>query len=157
MLKLIIRFPQMEAAIKAVPYPLNEGTEKEKWYANCRKWRTAEHTAMAQLEETAFALAMERIRRKTGTAGYYSDHAGLCPEYSFDKHGFEIYADSLYPELIAAFEDLQKLGSFEMRFETEDGKVVGNDWWHDDAELMLYDPVACTNYDYDAMLTRATA
>ncbi|MBR2587565.1 MAG: hypothetical protein IKJ07_00015 [Clostridia bacterium] len=151
MLNLIVTFPQMEAAKKAAPI-----LDETAWTANWNKWFAAEHKAIAVLEETAFALAAERIRRKCGIAGYYSDHVGLNPEYRHDKHAFVIEAWRLYPELIAALEDLQKLGSFEMHFETEAGVKVSDDWWHDD-ELELYNLRTCTNYDFSARLEGATA
>lgn len=165
MLKLIITFPHMEAEIaKSVAKlpPLGEKVDWAKFDADREKhieifsaWRKIEDKAMATLEEAAFALAMERVRRKSGRAGYYSDHIGLSPLYSVDKRGFEIVADLLYPELIVALEDLQKLGSFEMHFENECGEEVPADWWHDE-ELSLYEPFAVSNYDFDEKLAEVS-
>ena len=165
-MKHIITFPHMEAEIKKA-YPELDwstpidweqyDTAQKKASENFGKWYEIEAAAMELLEETAFALAMERVRKKTHRDGYYSDHIGLLPEYSTKKKGFMIEAHLLYPEMIAALEDLQKLGSFEMRFEKDNGEKVSDDWWHDEEELNLYDPFTDSNYDFDEKLAEASA
>lgn len=149
MLKLIVRFPQMEAEKKQeIPkIKLGEKTDWEKfelaWAKSAEKaaeCQAKEAKAMSILEETAFALSMERVRRKSGTVGYFSDHIGLHPDYSNEKGGFVIRGDYLYPELIDSLESLEELGAFEMHFEDESGKQVRSDWWRDEDEWELYDP-----------------
>lgn len=165
-MKLIITFPHMEAEIeKAKPKmdwnaPVDWEQYEialEKSSATFSKWYAIETAAMELLEETAFALAMERVRKETHRDGYYSDHIGLSPEYNIAKKGFEIEAHLLYPELIAALEDLQKLGSFNMHFEKANGEKVPDDWWHDEDELQLYNPFGDSNYDFDEKLAEASA
>ena len=157
-MKLIISFPHMEEKLHAVKVPLYGSViHEDEWRENWNTWREAEEKAMAILEETAFALAMERVRRESGKAGYYSDHIGLCYEYDVYKHAYVIDAELLYPELIAVLEDLQKLGSFEMHFEKADGEKVSDDWWHDEDELVLYNPGCSSNYDFESLLKEATA
>ena len=155
-MKLIVTFEQMEAEKNRFVHPLDEGIFYDEWRLNWQKWYFAENAAMEQLEEAVFVLATERTRRKASCSRdvkIFTEHVGLYPEFDTLKGGFEIEAWRLYPELIAAFADLQKLGSFKIRFEKDNGEAVADDWWRDET-LELYNPTAseANGYDFEALL-----
>lgn len=155
-MKLIVTFPQMEAEMNRFHRPLYEGMFYDEWRLNWQKWYFAEKAAMEQLEEAVFVLATERTRRKASCSRdtkIFTEHIGLYAQYKTLQNGFEIEAWRLYPELIAVFEDLQKLGSFKIRFEKDNGEAVADDWWRDET-LELYNPTAseANGYDFEALL-----
>lgn len=90
--------------------------------------------AMDMLEEAAIALTQLR-GKEHGHKAFYADYGGWNAEYN--GHAFEIGAEELYPELIVALEDLQKLGAFKMHFE-HNGSRVADDWWRDE-QFELYE------------------
>lgn len=137
-MKLIITFPTMTAEYKAKPQlNFGEPVNYEQWQVEhgkaFRKYRKAMQAAIDTLEETMFAVTMKRAH----DLRFYSDHIGLHPD--FMKDGFEIDAWRLTAEFIQTLEDLQKLGSFKMHFETDTGEIVSGRWWHDDEEYALYE------------------
>lgn len=155
MLNLIITFPHMEAEMEAKrPAPVSfdkeidwakRDAELEEYIEHCAKWRVIQYDAMKVLEETAIALANQRTRHEFGNRDYFSGGGGFYPDYSVEKRGFVIEAWTLAPEIIAVLEDLQRLGSFKMHFETDKGELVHDDWWRDD-EFELYSP---DSFSYD--------
>lgn len=153
-MKLIVTFEQMEAEMNRLNRFLNP--RYDEWRLNWQKCYFAEQEAMKQLEETVFVLATERTRRNASCSRdvkIFTEHVGLCARYNTLQHGFEIEALVLYPELIAVFEDLQKLGSFKIRFEKDNGEAVADDWWRDET-LELYNPTAseANGYSFEALL-----
>lgn len=167
MLHAIITFTDIKAEFEVLrKEPLPETADghidwdkyETEYRPRVNKVRDKAESRMKLLEETAFALSMERIRRKSGYEGYYSDHIGLSPDA--DDGTFKIEAWLLYPELIVALEELQGLCGFELRFETGKGNGVPMDWWQDEDELELYNPhrtAGATNYCYDAKIEEAEA
>lgn len=141
-MKLIITFPSItadyEAARPHLQFKHGKAINFEQWDAESSKvfdkHYKAMHEAMETLEETMFAVTMKRAE----SLRFYSDHIGLCPNYISMETGFEIEAWRLTAEFIQTLEDLQKLGSFKMHFETDSGEIVSGRWWHDDEEYALY-------------------
>lgn len=153
-MKLIVTFEQMEAEKNRLNRFLNP--RYDEWRLNWQKCYFAEKAAMEQLEEAVFALAAERTRRNASCSRdtkIFTEHIGLYAQYEPLQNGFEIEAWRLFPELIAVFDDLQKLGSFKIRFEKDNGEAVADDWWRDET-LELYNPTAseANGYDFEALL-----
>lgn len=136
-MKLIITFPSIAAKYEAAKHVEDYKAFSKRYKAI----REAMSEAMGMLEETMFAVTMERAE----DIRFYSDHIGLHPDFNGMETGFEIEAWRLTAEFIQTLEDLQKLGSFAMHFETDSGEVVNGRWWHDEEEYDLYH-----TRDYDA-------
>lgn len=139
-MKLIITFPTITAEYNKAKPQLNFGepVNYEQWQVEhgkaFRKYRKAMQAAIDTLEETMFAVTMKRAH----DLRFYSDHIGLHPDFNTKKDGFEIDAWRLTAEFIQTLEDLQKLGSFTMHFETDSGEEVSGRWWYED-EYALYE------------------
>lgn len=130
-MKLIITFPSIAAKYEAAKHVEDYKAFSKRYKAI----REAMREAMGMLEETMFAVTMERAE----DIRFYSDHIGLHPDFDTEKDGFVIEAWRLTVEFIQTLEDLQKLGSFKMHFETDTGEIVsGRWWWHEDDCYHIY-------------------